>query len=225
MGKVIIQDYTTKEPLQMMGIESSICWNGSISNPSKNIERAKDCVSSGHGRVMEYPQVYMELDGYSARVIRELYTHIGGMPSRLQASSRYINYEDGFEFVTPVSIGSKEYLRTKYETMMKAIAATMKDLEDEGVPREDCAMLLPLGMTTKVVIRTNLRNLVDMSRQRTCSRAYWEFRQMFKDISNALSEYSDEWKWLVDECFMPKCEANGYCPEKKGCGRLINKQK
>ena len=35
----------------------------------------------------------------------------------------------------------------------------------------------------------------------------------------ALSEYSDEGKYLVDNYFMPKCEIYGYCPEKKGCGR------
>ena len=98
------------------------------------------------------------------------------------------------------------------------------DLEHEfGIPREDSAMCLPLGMTTKVVDKRNLRNLMDMSRQRMCTRAYWEYRQMFKDICNALSEISDEWKWVVDNLFTPKCEQLGYCPEKKSCGRKEKK--
>ena len=37
-------------------------------------------------------------------------------------------------------------------------------------------------------------SLVDMSRVRMCSRAYHEYRKMFNDICNALTEYSDEWK-------------------------------
>ncbi len=40
------------------------------------------------------------LEGYSARVIRKWYTHIGGQPTRLQASTRYIDYEHGFSYVT-----------------------------------------------------------------------------------------------------------------------------
>ena len=84
-------------------------------------------------------------------------------------------------------------------------------------------MLLPLGMTTKIVDRRNLRNLVDMSHQRMCTRAYWEYRQLFNDICNALREYSDEWRWIVDNLFKPKCDVFGYCTEKKSCGRKDKK--
>ena len=103
--------------------------------------------------------------------------------------------------------------------MMKFISTTLKELEDMGIPREDSANGLPLGMMTKVVCKYNFRTLVDMSHQRECTRAYHEFRKLFRDICIALSEYSDEWKYLVDNYFMPKCEIYGYCPEKKGCGR------
>ena len=103
---------------------------------------------------------------------------------------------------------------------MKRINNDCLALEKEyGIPREDSAMCLPLGMTTKIVDKRNLRNLVDMSHQRMCTRAYWEYRELFRDISKALSEYSDEWKWIVDNLFVPKCEYLGYCPEKKSCGR------
>jgi len=76
MGQIIIQDYTTKYPLQMIGKEAGICWQADVTDEEKNIKRAKDCVISEHGRTWEFPQVYMVLDGYSARVIREFYTHI-----------------------------------------------------------------------------------------------------------------------------------------------------
>ncbi len=89
-------------------------------------------------------------------------------------------------------------------------------------------MVLPFCMTTKVVLRTNLRNLSDMSRQRMCSRAWWEFRQLFNDIKNALIDYSDEWKTLATDSslnvFAPKCEVLGYCPEKNSCGRKPRKE-
>lgn len=219
MGQVIIQEETTKKPLQLIGKEAGICWDANTSDPEKNIKRAKDCIESGHGRVMEYPQVYMILDGYSARVIREFYTHIGGASSRLQSSTRYIDYESGFDYVIPHTIENKPEASHIYEATMNLILGGMRSLEDLGIPREDIAMLLPLGMETKVVCRMNLRTLADMSHQRMCSRAYWEFRELFHDICVALKEYSEEWSWIVDNCFMPKCEVCGFCTEKKSCGR------
>ena len=89
MGKVIIQKETTQNPLQVMGKMAGICWNAPTDDKDKNIKRALDCIESGHGRVSEFPQIYIILDGYSARAIREFYTHIGGGPTRLQASTRY----------------------------------------------------------------------------------------------------------------------------------------
>lgn len=224
MGKVFIQDYTTEYPLQMIGREAGVCWGADTFDEEKNLNRGKNCVESEHGRTWEFPQVYMVLDGYSARVIREFYTHIGGSPSRLQSSTRYIDYESGFDFVVPPTIGQNERTKNIYVETMRNITASMQKLELEGIPREDIAMLLPLGMTTKVVVRTNFRNLVDMSHQRMCTRAYWEFRHLFLDIYKALYEYSDEWKWLVDKCFMPKCEYFGFCKEAKSCGLRPKKE-
>lgn len=48
----------------------------------------------------------------------------------------------------------------------------------------------------------------------------WEFRQeLFPAIENALKDYSEQWVWIVDELFKPKCEVMGYCDETKSCGR------
>ena len=181
MGQVLILEETTKHPITLMGSRAGICWGSDISDQEKNYKRGLDCLTSGHGRVMEYVNVEMVLDGYSARVIREWYTHIGGSPTRLQASTRYVNYND-FSYVTPASIAQNEKARMHYEEMMRQISETCAYLEQEcGIAREDAAMLLPLGMTTKIVDKRNLRNLVDMSRQRMCGRAYHEYRALFQD--------------------------------------------
>lgn len=223
MGQVIILEETTKNPISLMGERAGICWGGDITDREKNYKRGLGCLTSGHGRVMEYVNVEMVLSGYSARVIREWYTHIGGAPTRLQASTRYINYEN-FEYVTPHSIEENEDAVRKYGEMMAKIAETCAYLEKElSIPREDAAMLLPLGMSTKIVDRRNLRNLVEMSHQRMCSRAYWEYQEMFSDISNALSQVSEEWNYLVEEYFRAKCDVTGYCTETKSCGRVPKK--
>lgn len=220
MGQIIILEETTKYPISLMGSRAGICQGSDVADQGKNYKRGLECLSSGHGRVMEYVNVEMVLDGYSARVIREWYTHLGGSPTRLQASTRYINY-DQFAYVIPPEIAENEEACARYEAVMHEISETCRYLEKTcQIPREDAAMLLPLGMCTKIVDKRNLRSLVDMSRQRMCSRAYHEYRGLFSDICRALHDISEEWAYLIDHYFMPKCEMLGYCPEKYSCGRM-----
>ena len=223
MSSIIIQEETTKDPISLIGREAGVCWGGNITDAEKNYKRGIDCLTSGHGRTWEYPQVFMILDGYSARVIREFYTHIAGGPTRLQASTRYINYQKGFPYVTAPAIKGNAEAEKIYDDAMNDILVAMQKLESLGLPREDIGMLLPLGMETKVVVRTNLRNLIDMSHQRMCTRAYWEYRKLMKDMIEALSNYSDEWKYLAEKYFLPKCEVAGFCTEAKCCGRKPRK--
>ena len=215
---ITILDTTTKNPITLMGERAGICWGSDISDPQKNYQRGLDCIKSGHGRVMEYVNVETVIEGYSARVIREWYTHIGGAPTRLQESTRYVDCNN-FKYVIPPTI-KKDFSREAcYVSTMSMLKQVYIKLIENGVPKEDAAMILPLGMTTKIVDKRNLRNLVDMSRQRMCNRAYLEYRQLFGELRRALRNYSDEWKTIIDMLFYPKCEELGYCPEKKSCGR------
>ena len=219
MGKVIITEDTTKEPITMIGRYAGECWGADTSDPIKNYKRGIDCLESEHGRTWEFPDIYMILDGYSARVIREWYTHIGGSPTRLQASTRYIDYEHGFNYVVPNSIRNDEKKYEIYSEAIHQINKALVELNDLGTPREDSAMLLPLGMTTKIACKHNFRNIADMSGQRECTRAYWEYRDIMRDLHIALSEYSEQWRYLADMYMIPKCEKVGFCTEKKSCGR------
>lgn len=218
MGKVTILPETTKSPITLIGRRAGICWGRDVSDDGLNYDRGADCIASEHGRTLEFPDVHLLLDGYSARVIREWYTHIGCLPTRLQESTRYIDYR-AFKYVTPPRIGKSVEATNVYFDTMKMISKSCDALAKMGVPREDIAMMLPLGMSTRVVDKRNMRNLIDMSRNRMCARAYWEFRELFSDICRELSNYSDEWKTIVESQMKPKCEVYGFCPEKNGCGR------
>lgn len=222
MGNIIILEETTKSPVTLIGKRAGICWGADISNAEKNYKRGLDCIEANHGRTLEYVNVELVIDGYSARVIREWYTHLGGAPTRLQASTRYINYKD-FSYIIPHKIEKNPEALAVYTDMMDKISEGAAKLEELGIPREDSAMLLPLGMTTKIVDKRNLRNLIDMSRQRMCTRAYWEYRELFSDICKALREYSEEWAYIIDTQMKPKCDVLGYCPETYCCGRKPKK--
>ena len=216
---VVVQGQTCPNPISLMGQEAGICYGSDTRYKEKNYNRGIDCLNSGHGRVLEFPQVYLTIDGYSARCIRELYTHIGGMPTRLQESTRYIKYDD-MDYIIPSSIRNNEYALKQYKTLMENISSTYGNLYRLGIPQEDIANILPLGMVSKIVIRTNLRQLIDMMATRQCSRAYWEMRDLMQEIKESLSAYSNEWKVLCEDYMPIKCEANGYCKEQKSCGYM-----
>ena len=114
-AKTYQADYVSPNVEKLLGItveqiHKDICILGKLhsekqEDPEKNYKRGMDCIISGHGRVMEYVNVEMIIAGYSARVEREWYTHIGGSPTRLQSSTRYINYAGrGFDYIIPPSI-------------------------------------------------------------------------------------------------------------------------
>lgn len=224
MGTVTIFEHTTKKPIEMIGEMAGVCWHGNIEDPEKNYKRGLACLDSNHGRTLEYPDIYMKLEGYSAKCLREYYTHIGGMPSRLQESTRYVDMTN-FDFVIPPSVAANKTAMSEFVDCVKDIADTIDDLENFfDIPREDASMVLPLTYKSMMVDKRNLRNLIEMSHQRLCSRAYWEYRQLMKDILDALADYSPQWKVLTERYCMPKCDYLGYCPEAKGCGRKISKE-
>ena len=214
---VTILNETTKNPITLMGERAGICYGSDITSPEKNYKRGLDCMESQHGRVMEFVNVELVIEGYSSRVIREWYTHIGGAPTRLQASTRYINYKN-FESFTPESIKNNKDALDAYNAAMTSISNAYKIMVDAGVPREDAGNILPLGLFTKIVDKRNLRSYVDMAHQRLCTRAYHEYRKLMHDIMEQLRNYSDEWKTVVDRLFVPKCVYLNRCPEKHGCG-------
>lgn len=223
MGEVIVQPYTTVNPITMMGEEAAVCYNSNTSDKQKLFERGCKCLIANHGRVMEYPQVYLVLDGYSARVIRELYTHIGGSPTRLQSSTRYIKYGE-FDYITPSSIWNDDNAEKQYDTIMEQIQDAYGRLIRLGIPQEDAANVLPMGMSTKIVFRTNLRHLMEIMEVRQCTRAYWEMRNMMHDIKISLALYSEEWSYIVDNYMPCKCIKSGYCTEERSCGKRPKKK-
>lgn len=224
MAKVIIKDVTPEEPITLIGEMIGPCYGSDTSNQTKNYNRGFNALKSGHFRTLEYADVWFILDGYSARVIREFYTHVGGAPTRTQASTRYINESD-FEYYIPDAIDKNMSARNEYNKCMAEIQKTYQKMIDlYNIKKEDAANLLPLGMSTTVAVRMNARTLMTMAEQRLCIRAYKEYRELMKDLLDALGEYSEEWKTLVDEIMKCKCDKAGYCLEEFSCGKYPKKE-
>ena len=215
----------TKSPLNHIGEVAGTCWNANIENKDANIKRAINCIESGHGRVIEYVEVQLVIENYSARVMREIYTHIAGA-SRLQASTRYIDYEsEQFPYYIPTSLNTRESTDI-YCKAMQNTAESLKTLQKLGVSRQDCANLLPLGMQSKMVWKMNLRGLQNFFNKRLCKRALPEIQAFCNELKEKLSIVDEEWKWICEKLFVPQCELYKFmnpsicfCSEAKGCGR------
>ena len=112
---------------------------------------------------------------------------------------------------------------------MAQIDTTYLALRELGIPAEDASYALPFGMESKMVDKRDLRNLIDMSRNRMCVRALWEYREGFDAICDGLIQYgldngSTEWQTIVTTQFKSKCDVLGYCPEKHGCGKYPGRE-
>lgn len=223
MGKITILPQTTKNPLELIGMTAGVCYNADTSDKDKNVSRAIDCIKSGHGRVLEWPNVELIVEGFSAKMMREAMRHIVGT-SVLQASTRYIDYEKGFDVVTPPSVEKNNDAAEVWYKAISDIKAAMGALKALGVPKEDYTNLLPLAYESKMIWKVNLRTLINFMNLRLCSRAYHEIRDFSQMLKDALSNYSEQWDYICKEFFVPKCEAVGYCTEAKSCGRKPKKE-
>lgn len=218
MGSVIILPETVKNPITMIGRDIGICYGSDISDDKKNYRRGMNSILAGHGRVLEFADVHLALQGWSARTIRQWYTHIGGSPTRVQESTRYIDYSN-FKYITPPAIQNDEVAAQAYEELMEHIIQVYHQLKDRNIKKEDCANVLPLGMETGICCKHNARNLMNMVEQRSCTRAYWEYRDLIRVLLKELHDYSEEWATLSDVIFKCKCDKCGYCVEEFSCGK------
>ena len=224
--KIELLDGTTEFPLQKCGYNAGVCWDAPLNDKDKNIKRAISCIKAGHGRVLEYVDIELVIDEVSARCLRELYTHIGGAPTRLQSSTRYVSEQDGFGYYTPPKIENDIANKTIFTEGMASIQKAYNGLLENGVTKEDAANLLPLGMESKMVWKINLRTLINFMNRRLCLRALKEIRDLSTEIKKQLAAKNEEWAWIADNLFVPTCEIYKYrnpqlvfCPEQQCCGK------
>lgn len=221
MGKITILEETIRNPITLAGKMAGVAYGSDITNKEKNYKRGLTCITDGHYRVLEFAEVYFTLESYSNRVIRQLFRHVGDGNSAIQESTRYVDFSQGFDYIIPPSIKDckDSFVIKTYTDAMRVIKEALYTLSTYDIPKEDTQMLIPLGATTTVSIKKNMRNLMDMSRVRMCSLTYWEFKELMNDLKEALSNYSPEWKELCDMLLKHKCEVVGYCTEKRSCGK------
>lgn len=199
----------TKEPLTTIGTNASYCYGTKLKDDNHAMRIAKHCIESGHGRNLEFADITLKIT-CSARVAREFYTHIGGSPTRVQASTRYITY-DNFNYHIPDNLTTEqEQIYVQAIDNIKRCYGLLKELD---TPNDITGYILPLAMETTFIWKGNIRTLENMFNQRLCFRALKEYRVLMIEIKKQISSLDDEWKWISDNYFVSKCIKTGYCVE------------
>ena len=199
----------TKNPLTRIGENASYCYNTKLKDIDHAVRIAKHCINSGHGRNLEFADVTLKIT-CSARCAREFYTHIGGAPTRVQASTRYITY-DNFDYFTPEF--SNLEIEKEYHRVMHHIKEFYKTMKENNIENDITGYILPLAMETTFIWKGNIRTLENMFNQRLCYRALKEYRELMKELKSKLSALDNEWKWISDKLFVPKCVKQKICYE------------
>lgn len=205
----------TEDPILAIEEAASNCYNSEATGDGKIM---KHCIKSGHTSVTEFCDFTFHIEGISRALSHQLVRH--RMASYAQRSQRYCS-EDGFEYVTPLTIKNKACGLTEYNKLMDKIQDIYEYLQGIGVPNEDARMVLPNACTTCIEVKMNLRALMNFMNERLCTCAQWEIRQLALAMKKAIVEKYPE----LEPYLVPKCEKYGkefgFCNESKSrtCGR------
>lgn len=161
----------TPNPVETIAQIASICYDSDPKNPMGLV---KHLYRNGHHSVFEHIYFTFKVEGISRACSHQLVRH--RHCSFTQRSQRYCS-EDGFGFVTPLSIEERDE-NGDYNFFMQEVAENYCDMQEVGVPNEDARYILPNACETSLYVSCNLRELIHMANERKCYRAQWEIREL-----------------------------------------------
>lgn len=91
---------------------------------------------------------------------------------------------DGWEYLTGPSIQERPTLTRIYDSCMEKIALAYSALIAAGAAIEDARGVLPTNILTNIVVKANLRSVVDLVRKRSSSRTQGEYRDVLKAMKD-----------------------------------------
>ena len=188
-----------------------------LDNPSdKGFEKA---IKSGHYSILEHLPLTFLIEDISRACSHQLVRH--RIASYSQMSQRYVKVGTNEEwYIEPESIVTySRNITDKYRDLMDNIAEFYQEMISKNIPNEDARMVLPNACFTSIMVSMNARSLMEAATLRTCNRAQWEIRQMFRLMRDSIKDvYPHVW----EKCF-PNCTKKCGCLEAKPCGNPYEK--
>ena len=195
----------------------------------------EEVLSSGHLSIAEYCNFVFAIEGADRALTHQLCRHRTGVVFS-QKSQRYVEIKESFDtiselFENPKTDKDEDYLYTiadkyfvgvtkdNYRLYIQPLLSYLHGIK-LGMKPEEARTFLPNATKTDLVMGINLRELMHVSSLRLCKRAQTPIRTLFKLIKEEVMSYDER----LGNLLQPKCENDGYCKERKSCGRKPKKQ-
>lgn len=179
----------TPNPIETIAQIASICYDSDPKNPMGLV---KHLYANGHHSVFEHIYFTFKIEGISRACSHQLVRH--RHCSFTQRSQRYCS-EDGFDFVTPPTIGVG-----RFETDMEDIKDWYEEYQQNGIHNEDARYILPNACATSLYLSCDLRELIHMANERLCTRAQWEIRELVREMCRLVDP-------RLQFMLVPKCKS------------------
>lgn len=198
----------------------------------KETERFVKMLSSmGHESPIEHISFTFGIEGISRTCSHQIVRH--RIASYSQQSQRYVDLQNSFNYIMPDAIknnpkAAEMYKLSIYSDMevYKEITRALieeytKDITDKKQislltkkALEDARFALPNACETKIIVTMNARTLLNFFKERCCSRAQWEIRDVaYQMLDLVLDVAPNVFSKAGAPCVF------GACPEgKMSCG-------
>ncbi len=210
----------TPEPDRVVALSARLCYSRiNISELSERLteEKIRELLDrlkrSGHLSPFEHASFTFGIEGISRVTSHQLVRH--RIASYSQQSQRYVKMSNT-DFVIPPSIKKNESALELLLSVNELAKTTYNRLIELGIPEEDARYVLPQGITTKIIVTMNARELLHFFNLRCCLRAQWEIRIManlmlkeVKKVAPVIFEKAGPF------CFSGPCPEEGPCPLKR----------
>ena len=115
-------------------------------------------------------------------------------------STRYVNYKEGVEFILPIEF-YKENIKNAYNyniwlVHMKRCEIAYKEMIEKGCAPQLARSVLPNSLKTNIIMKTNLRDWINIFKLRTASGAHPQMKALMNDL---LKQFKERIPIIFDE--------------------------
>lgn len=164
----------------LCGMAAALC-TGFKGNPVKAL---KGAMASGHESVCEHASFTFYIEGVSRVLLAQLTRH--RLASFSVQSQRYCGC-DPSDVIQPDSFEDKRFTGS-VNVVLEKIEDLYNAMVAEGIPEEDARFIIPQGITCKLMMTANARELRHFFSLRCCNRAQWEIRELANEMLRQCKE-------------------------------------
>lgn len=200
-------------------------------NDTETEKFVKMLSSMGHESPIEHISFTFGIEGISRTCSHQIVRH--RIASYSQQSQRYVDLQNSFNYILPDAIKNNQKAREIYELSVYSDMEVYKEITNALVEEytkgitdkkqislltkralEDARFALPNACETKIIVTMNARTLLNFFKERCCSRAQWEIRDVaYQMLDLVLDVAPNVFSKAGAPCVF------GICPEgKMSCG-------